>query len=149
MWDLYMTRVVEPGDTRLTDPTSPFQRHPVYHIVHRHRIRVLRSLENAKYETRRKQQPLYVVQAKDEVVHKRHESLFTAGVRSELLQMVNPEKNKGLPGFLPLYTGMRLLLASKDGVRNFGLFLSDCPILNLVGLGMIKDVLRTVGSTWA
>ena len=36
--------------------------------------------------------------------------------RAELLRRVNPEQTKGLPSFLPLYIGMRVLLASKDCV---------------------------------
>ena len=37
-----------------------------------------------------------------------------------ILRRVNPELTKGLPSFLPLYVGMRLILSSKDCVR-FGL----------------------------
>ena len=44
-------------------------------------------------------------------------SKLTDSVKSELLQFANPEQTKGLPGFLPLYRGTRLLLSSKDCVR--------------------------------
>ncbi len=38
-------------------------------------------------------------------------------VLTELLRRVSPEQTKGLPSFLPLYRGMRLLLSSKDCVK--------------------------------
>ena len=33
------------------------------------------------------------------------------------LELANPEKTKGLQGFLPLYRGMKLMLSSKDCVK--------------------------------
>ena len=69
MWNVYMSRVVRPQDLRLTDESSPFMQHDVHFIVHRHRIRVTQSMENAKAQSRNLLTPLYVVQAKDESVH--------------------------------------------------------------------------------
>ena len=43
MWDMYISRVITPQDTRLTDADSPFTSNDVHFIVHRHRIRVTRS----------------------------------------------------------------------------------------------------------
>jgi hypothetical protein len=125
MWDLYMDRVVKPLDPRLSDPASPFVKHNVHFIVHRHKIRIMRSLENAQTESKRLRTPLYVVQACDEVVHREDESKLTNAIRTALLQMVNPGETRGLPSFLPLYRGMRLLLASKDCVR-LGI-MKGCP----------------------
>ena len=73
-------------------------------------------------DTRRSREktPLYILQAKDEAVHSADRDKLTPAVRTELLQRVNPEKTKGLPSFLPLYRGMKLLLSSKDCVR-FGI----------------------------
>ena len=45
---------------------------------------------------------------------------FTDAVKVEVLRRVSPDLTKGLPSFLPLFTGMKLLLTSKDCVR-FGL----------------------------
>ena len=117
MWALYQSRIIQPLDTRLTEPTSPFVLHDVHVIVHRHRIRVARSFAYAKDQSRILKTPLYVVQASDVVVKAEHASKVTADVRAALLQKVNPEQTKGLPSFLPLYRGMRLLLSSKDCVR--------------------------------
>ena len=69
MWDLYMSRVIALEDDRLRKADSPFMQHDVRFIVHRHRIRALRSMENAKAETKRHGRALYVVQAKDEAVY--------------------------------------------------------------------------------
>ena len=63
---------------------------------------------------------LYILQAKDEAVHIADQHKLTKAVQTELLQRVNPEKTKGLPSFLPLYRGVKLLLSSKDCVR-FGI----------------------------
>ena len=53
MWNLYLSRVLEPNDARLVAPSSKFAQHPWHFIVHRHRIRVLRSLQNAREHCRR------------------------------------------------------------------------------------------------
>ena len=120
-----MSRVVRPQDPRLTDENSPFMQHDVHFIVHRHRIRVTQSMENAKAQSRNLLTPLYVVQAKDEAVHLEDRAKMTATVQKDLLAEVNPQHTKHLPGFLPLYIGMRLLLSSKDCVR-FGI-VNGCP----------------------
>jgi hypothetical protein len=67
MWDLYMSRVLLPEDPRLSLP--PFSDKSYHFIVHRHRIRAMRSLENAKERSRELLEPLYMVQARDEVIH--------------------------------------------------------------------------------
>ena len=66
MWDLYMSRVLQPNDERLIAQNSPFSKYPWHFIVHRHRIRVLRSLQNAREHCRKERKHLYVVQAHDE-----------------------------------------------------------------------------------
>eukprot|EP00973_Karenia_brevis_P011303 1530096-Karenia_brevis.AAC.1 len=91
MWDVYLSRVVTPQDSRLTDPSSPFSGQDVRFIVHRHKIRVMRSFENAKAQSRESQQPLYVVQARDEAVRHEDEAKLTGAVREDLLRRVNPE----------------------------------------------------------
>ena len=120
MWALYQSRIITAGDPRLTAPGSPFVEFDVRFIVHRHRIRVMRSLENAKAQSQKLQTPLYSVQARDEVLLNEDAPKVTDEVRADLLRRVNPEQTKGLPSFLPLHVGMRLLLSSKDCVR-FGL----------------------------
>ena len=127
MWNMYMSRVMVPGDSRLTDPSSPFAKHDIHFIVHRHKIRVMRSMDNAQDESRRLRTPLYIVQAWDEAVEAEDKPKLTDLIRSELLSRVNPEETKGLPSFLPLYCGMRLLLSSKDCVR-FGI-MKGCPVI--------------------
>ena len=77
----------------------------------------MRSLENAKERSRELLEPLYMVQARDEVIHLGDERKMTDVVRTDLLRRVNPRDTQGLPSFLPLYRGMRLLLSSKDCVR--------------------------------
>jgi len=127
MWDLYMSRVITPQDSRLTDADSPFANHDVHFIVHRHRIRTTRSLENAKSHSSKLGTPLYVVTANDEAVYPEDRVKMVDAVRRELFERVNPEKTKQLPSFLPLYVGMRLLLSSKDCVR-FGI-MKGCPCI--------------------
>ena len=63
MWDVYMSRVIQEDDARLTAPASPFVASGVQLIVHRHNIRVMRSLAYAKEQSRRLAVPLYSVQA--------------------------------------------------------------------------------------
>ena len=82
-------------------------------------------MENAREQSRLRRVPLYVVQAHDEAVRSKDSPLLTEEVRRELLSRANPEQTKNLPGFLPLYVGMRLLLSSKDCVR-FGI-MKGCP----------------------
>ena len=57
------------------------------------------------------------MQANDEVTNSEDLSYFDDTVKSELLRRTNPELTKGLPRFLPLYRGIRLVLSSKDCVR--------------------------------
>ena len=117
MWDLYQKCKMETNDKRLTDPTLPFSKHHWHYIVHRHKLRVFQSLENAKEESRKRRTPLYVVQAHDEAKDKAYQCKMTSAVRANLLKLVNPDDTKCLASFLPLYVGMRLTLLSKDSVR--------------------------------
>ena len=71
--------------------------------------------------------PLYIVQAHDVAVRAENEKKLTDAVRADLLRYVNPEDTKGLPSFLPIYRGMRLLLNSKDCVR-LGI-MKGCPVV--------------------
>ena len=66
------------------------------------------------------------MQAADEV-KAAGEPYFTREQRQHLLVAANPRRTKGLPSFLPLYVGMRLLLQSKDCVR-FGL-MKGCEVV--------------------
>ena len=125
MWDLYLSRVLQPDDQRLLQ--SPFSDNPIHFVVHRHKIRVTRSMENAIAQSRRLQTPLYIIQAKDEVVHIEDERKMNAAVFSDLLKRVRPDATKGLPSFLPLYRGMRLILSTKDCVR-LGV-MKGCPVI--------------------
>ena len=127
MWELYLSRIVEPNDRRLTDSDSPFANNSMHFVVHRHRIRVMRALENAKEQSRKLNVPLFILQASDQAVRVEDEAKLTPALRAELLQRVNPDKTKGLPSFLPLYLGMRLFLTSKDCVR-FGI-MKGCPCI--------------------
>ena len=58
-----------------------------------------------------------MVQAHDRATRASDEKKMVPEVRAELLKRVNPGQNVHLPGFLPLYVGMRLTLLSKDCVR--------------------------------
>ncbi len=53
MWDVYLSRVLVPNDPRLSDPASPFANHDIRFIMHRHRIRSMRSFENATEQCRK------------------------------------------------------------------------------------------------
>lgn len=118
MWKLYLTRVMQKNDPRLTAPDSPFSQHYWQFIVHRHKIRVYRSLANAKLDSAKAEVPLYILQAKDEAVNVNHaHRLCVPQVMAELLQRVNPKETCTLPSVLPLYVGMRVTLQSKDCVR--------------------------------
>ena len=77
----------------------------------------MRSMDHAKEYSKLRKVPLYIVQARDEVVRSDGAAKLTPQLRASLLQRVNPDNTSGLPGFLPLYRGMRLLLSSKDCVR--------------------------------
>ena len=79
MWDLYMSRVMTPDDSRLSALGSPFVAHTRRFIVHRHKIRVMRSFENAKDESRKLNVPLYVLQANDEVVRSEDRRKLSTG----------------------------------------------------------------------
>ena len=120
MWAIYKSRILRERDPRLTEADSPFAKSEPCFIVHRHKIRVMRSFENAKRESLRLGVPLYLLQASDEPTRPEDAPRFTSEVAREMLRRVNPEQTKNLPSFLPLYKGMRLLLSSKDCVR-FGL----------------------------
>ena len=125
MWNLYISRRLQPNDRRLTE--GLFAENHVHFVVHRHRIRVMRSLENAKAQSRALQVPLYILQAKDVTVREEDQEKLTNEQHIQLLRRVNPEHTKGLASFLPLYIGMRLLLSSKDCVR-FGI-MKGCPCI--------------------
>ena len=84
-------------------------------------------VENAKTQSQKLNKPLYIIQAKDEPVYSSDERKLTQEVAKELLSRANPEQTKSLPGFLPLYEGMELLLNSKDCVR-FGV-VKGCPCI--------------------
>ena len=115
LWSLYEQRVMGPDDHRLRE--EPFASSQPVVIVHRHKIRAMRSLETAKRYCRERNVPLFLVQARDDAVHDSERPLFTKALREEVLKFVNPEKNRGLSSFLPLHVGMKLILSSKECVR--------------------------------
>ncbi|CAK0855377.1 unnamed protein product [Prorocentrum cordatum] len=117
MWALYTNRILSSNDTRPLDPASPFAMHPWTYIVHRHKIRAYRSMQNARQQALRTGQRVYVVQARDEPVHPGDSRKMTSDVRRALLQKVSPKDTQDLPSLLPLYVGMRLTMYSKDCVR--------------------------------
>ena len=113
IWNMYMERVMQREDPRLSEKTSPFGKYEWQFIVHRHKIRVHRSLVNARDATSAAQKPLYIVQARDEATHSKDDRKMPH-VREELLRMASPRDTQGLPGVLPLYVGMRLTFQEKD-----------------------------------
>ena len=117
MWDVYQSRILQPKDARLLQP--PFSTtHPQY-IVHRHRIRVRQSFQNAVDHCRSEKKRLYIVKAAVEA-RVGEEHYLTAKLVSELLGLTGQRCTNCIQSVLPLYIGMRLLLYSKDCVR-FGL----------------------------
>ncbi len=104
-------------DPRLRLP--PFSEHPVQFIVHRHSLRAALSLANALRTCTSKNRVLYLAMASDSVANTQAH-LFTDRLRCRLLRMANGRHTDRLPSMLPLYLGMRLLLASKD-CRRLGL----------------------------
>ena len=117
MWALYSSRFMQLNDPRLSAAASPFAQHTWQFIVHRHKIRVYRSLENARMNSMLLRQPLYILQANDMVVDSKHAAKMVPAVQEELLRRNNPRTTQGLPSILPLYIGMRLTLQTKDCVR--------------------------------
>ena len=94
MWDLYMDRVLQADDPRLKDPRLPFAAGDIHFIVHRHSIRVMRSLEHAKEYCRLHKLPLYNVQAKDEPMRIEDRHKLTDSVRANFLALVNPDRTQ-------------------------------------------------------
>ena len=117
MWSLYQTRIVKPNDPRLHELRSKSVNGDVQFVVHRHRVRVMRALDQAKQYCLRTATPLFILQAADVSVNTQDKPLFSPEVRKSLLDRTNPDQTKGLPSFLPLHLGMRLILASKVCVR--------------------------------
>ena len=114
-WSMYEERILKSPDPRLTDINSPFSQYEWRFIVHRHKIRVHRSMVNAKAATAG-QKTLYIVQASDVAVRAEDNGKMPH-VREELLRRVSPRDTQSLPGILPLYIGMRLTYQNKDGER--------------------------------
>ncbi|CAK0873829.1 unnamed protein product [Prorocentrum cordatum] len=114
-WQMYLDRIMERNDQRLSEGSSPFSKYDWQFIVHRHKIRVHRSLVNAKAATSCGHKPLFIVQARDEAVHSKDDRKMPH-VREELLRRASPRDTQSLPGILPLYVGMRLTFQEKDGV---------------------------------
>ncbi|CAK0894190.1 unnamed protein product, partial [Prorocentrum cordatum] len=111
-WQMYLDRIMERNDQRLSEGSSPFSKYDWQFIVHRHKIRVHRSLVNAKAATSRGHKPLFIAQARDEAVHSKDDRKMPH-VREELLRRASPRDTQSLPGILPLYVGMRLTFQEK------------------------------------
>jgi len=101
-------------DPRLTQP--PFSDHDVHYVLHRHVLRVSQAYVNSLREATQAHRRLYVIGAADEV---KSEELadFTEAERMRALHIANLRKTKFLPGHLPLYVGMRVLVFGKLCVR--------------------------------
>ena len=106
MWGLYVSRVMQPSDPRLHLP--PFSTSPVQYIVHRHRVRVSQSFQNAVEHCRRHELRLYVCKASVEAKGG-EEHFLTPGVLAELLHLTSQRQTQNVESSLPLYLGMRLL----------------------------------------
>ena len=122
-----MSRVLQTDDPRLLDPALPFFQKDINFIVHRHKIHVMRSMENAKEQSRSLKVLLYLVQAYDEAVRSEDREKLTAAVQADLLRRASPDHTKALPSFLPLYAGMRRIRMSKECVQ-FGV-MKSCPCI--------------------
>ena len=96
MWKLYLSRVMTENDPRLKDPALPFLNGDLRFIVHRHRIRVMRSMEYAKTYCNDNNLPLYVVQARDEAVRSEDVSKLTKHVRAHLLESQTLKRQREL-----------------------------------------------------
>ena len=94
------------ADPRLREP--PLSTHAVHYVVHRHQLRVCQAFRNAAATCAAALQPLYVSVACDELAE--GPGRLTDEVRGLLLKKNNLRFVKNLPGTLPLYRGMRLLL---------------------------------------
>ena len=101
------------ADPRLREP--PFSTHAVHYVLHRHQLRVCQAFRNAAATCAAAMQPLYVSVACDEL--EGGPGRLTDEVRALLLKKNNLSFVKNLPGTLPLYRGMRVLLYSKLCVR--------------------------------
>ena len=117
MWNVYKSRWMIPDDARTRE--EPFSNHPWQYIVHRHKIRVYRSLLNAQDFAASLKRTLYVVKASDVATELCNQGKMPS-VQRYLDSLSNPRDTQDLPGVLPLYVGMRLTMHSKECVR-FGL----------------------------
>ena len=128
-WEALQDRVVgvvrtkEGALTRLTSGTRdprllrpPFSNNAACYIVHRHVLRASQSYVNALQEATQRRCRLYVITAVDEVKAEDEEK-FTLEVRWEALRIANLRRTRFLPGQLPLYVGMSVLLFGKACVQ--------------------------------
>ena len=101
-------------DPRLLRP--PFSNNATCYIVHRHVLRASQSYVNALQEAIQRRCRLYVITAIDEV-KAADEEKFSLQVRWEALRIANLRRTRFLPGQLPLYVGMPVLLFGKACVH--------------------------------
>ena len=129
MWQVLQDRVI--GVTRSTDGSlcqvaagmqdarlnqPPFSTNHIQYIVHRHVIRAAQAYVNALREAVELRQRLYIITAADAVAAGK-EDQFGVKEQKEALNIVNLRRTKFLPGQLPLYVGMRVLLFGKACVE--------------------------------
>ena len=100
-------------DPRLQE--EPFSTETVHYVVHRHQLRVCQAYRNAAATSAAKGQQLYISVASDDLSEGK--GRMTDEIRELLLKRTNLRSVKNLPGTLPLYRGMQLLLYSKECVR--------------------------------
>ena len=117
------------ADPRLSEP--PFSSNPITFLLHRHNLRVPQSYSNALRECLRMGVRLYLSVACDET-RDGSEVPFTEELRKELLEITNLGDTQNLPGVLPLYRGMRLLLAIKLCARLSLLHGCECVLEDIL-----------------
>ena len=94
MWELYISRVLEPRDPRLS--RVPFAEKIASSLPYTGAGSGLCDFRTMlKISFRRLCEPLYIVQAKDEAVRSEESEKLTDTVQADLLHRVNPEQTKG------------------------------------------------------
>jgi hypothetical protein len=123
-------------DPRLTQP--PFSNNAIHFVVARHKLRACQSFQNAMMAARSLGVPVFVVMSLDAPkVDEAH--LFTERVRNQLLDNVTLREIHHMPGILPLYVGMGLLLSSKDCVH-LGLMNGCEVVLEEIMFAPVEDL---------
>ena len=111
-WEALQGRLMTRDDPRLQRP--PFSTNAVHYIVQRHQLRVAQSFCNAVRKCVQLDRRLYVSVACDEPKFPRDMTpKEKEHFQADMLRQCTLRKVKNLPGVLPLYRGMQLLLYDK------------------------------------